>query len=66
LISLYGVTDVTVNHITGSARVVYNPDLMASIPALIEAVAQAGNGTGHIYHAMPFEYDGQEGENNGR
>ena len=66
LISLYGVTDVTVNHITGSARVVYNPDLMAGMPALIEAVSQAGNGTGHIYHAMRFEYDGRQRESNGR
>ena len=66
LISLYGVTDVTVNHMTGWVRIVFNPDLMVGIPALIEAVAQAGSGTGHIYHAMPFEYDGQEGENNGR
>ncbi len=61
LLSLYGVTDVTVNHLSGSTRVVYNPDLLVGIPALIEAVAQAGHGTGHIYHAVPFEYDGQEG-----
>jgi copper chaperone CopZ len=31
LISLYGVTDVTVNHITGWARIVFNPDLVAGI-----------------------------------
>ena len=37
LISLYGVTDVTVNHIAGWARIVFNPDLTVGIPALIEA-----------------------------
>lgn len=60
LISLYGVTDATVNHIMGSARIVFNPDLVAGVPVLIEAVAEAGYGTGHIYHAVPFEQVGRK------
>lgn len=52
LIALYGVTNVVVDHLTGKARVTFNPDLVA-FPALIEAVAQAGNDGRHAYRAMP-------------
>lgn len=50
LIALYGVTNVTMNHATGNAQVTFNPDLIA-FPALIEAVAQAGNDGRHAYRA---------------
>ncbi|MBE2201371.1 MAG: cation transporter [Anaerolinea sp.] len=50
LIALYGVTDVKVNHVIGSAQVTFNPDLVV-FPALIEAVAQAGNDGQHAYRA---------------
>lgn len=52
LIALQGVTNVLVNHITGSAQVTFNPDLIA-FPALIEAVSQAGNDGRHAYRATP-------------
>lgn len=50
LIALYGVTDVLVDHISGNVQVTFNPDLVA-FPALLEAVAQAGNDGRHDYRA---------------
>lgn len=52
LIALDGVTNVRVDHLTGNAQVTFNPDLVA-FPALLEAVAQAGNDGRHAYRAMP-------------
>ncbi|HRQ41568.1 MAG TPA: heavy-metal-associated domain-containing protein [Chloroflexota bacterium] len=51
LIALYGVTNVVVDHVTGSAQITFNPDLV-TFPALLEAVAQAGNDGRHTYQAM--------------
>lgn len=50
LIALYGVTGVMVNRVMGRAQVTFNPDLVA-FPALIEAVAQAGNDGQYTYRA---------------
>jgi copper chaperone CopZ len=52
LIALHGVTDVRVDHLTGNAQVTFNPDVVA-FPALLAAVAQAGNDGRHAYRAMP-------------
>jgi copper chaperone CopZ len=50
LLSLYGVINAFVDHITGTAGVVFNPEL-ASIDMLINAVASAGNDGQHEYSA---------------
>jgi copper chaperone CopZ len=55
LISLYGVTDAVVNHVTGSAKVSFNPDLVG-FPALADAVTRSGIESGHIYYALPASY----------
>lgn len=51
LISLQGVVDAYVDHTAGAAQVNFNPDL-ASVEALIGAVASAGGNDGrHEYGA---------------
>ncbi len=51
LLSLDGVLEVSVSHVAGLASVVFNPDV-ATIPALIDAVALAGNDGRHEYWAV--------------
>ncbi len=51
LLALCGVTDAYVDHQTGMALVEFNPDLV-TIPALFEAIAQAGNDGLHLYRAF--------------
>ena len=50
LLSLNGVVEARVDHLAGMAEVVFNPTL-ASIPALIDAVARAGEDGRHEYCA---------------
>lgn len=51
LLGLKGVTEADVDHVTGTADVEFNPNLVA-VPALLEAVAQAGNDGRHRYQAF--------------
>jgi len=51
LLRLKGVTEADVDHLTGTADVEFNPNLVA-VPALLEAVAQAGNDGRHQYRAL--------------
>jgi copper chaperone CopZ len=51
LMMLEGVTDTYVDHTVGIARVMFNPS-MVTIPALIDAVASAGNDGRHEYLAI--------------
>ena len=51
LLALNGVTEAEVDHLTGLADVGFNPNLVA-VPALIQAVAQAGNDGRHRYRAF--------------
>ena len=51
LLGLKGVTEADVDHLTGTADVEFNPNLVA-VPALLEAVAQAGNDGRHQYRAL--------------
>lgn len=51
LLGLTGVTEADVDHITGTADVEFNPNLVA-IPALFEAIARAGNDGRHQYRAF--------------
>ena len=50
LLSLHGVVYADVDHVNGTARVAFNPEL-ASIDALIGAVGRAGNDGRHEYGA---------------
>lgn len=50
LIALYGVTNVTVEHLTGRAEVTFNPNLV-HFQALLEAVANADADGQHQYEA---------------
>ena len=50
LLGLVGVVEADVDHTTGSAFVEYSRDLV-SMPALLLAVAQAGDGNRHKYVA---------------
>lgn len=54
LIALVGVVEADVDHTTGFAFVEYNPDLV-TLPALLQAVAQAGDDDRHKYIAMFLE-----------
>ena len=54
LLSLNGVIDASVDYMAGMAQVDFNPDL-AIIPALIDAVAQAGGDGRHEYRAQPWD-----------
>jgi copper chaperone CopZ len=51
LLSVYGVIDAYVDHLAGMAWVVFNPD-MVTPDRLVEAVAQAGEGSSHEYTAL--------------
>jgi copper chaperone CopZ len=51
LLRLTGVTEADVDHITGTADVEFNPQLV-TIAALFDAVAQAGNDGRHQYRAF--------------
>ena len=51
LLGLKGVTEADVDHLTGTAGVEFNPNLVA-VPALLEAVRQAGNDGRHRYQAF--------------
>ena len=51
LLALTGVVEVDVDHATGFASVEYSQNLV-SLPALLQAVAQAGDGEHHKYIAM--------------
>jgi copper chaperone CopZ len=50
LLRLTGVTEADVDHLTGTADVEFNPELV-TITALFDAVAQAGNDGRHHYRA---------------
>lgn len=50
LVTLNGVINTYVDHITGTAEVEFNPQMVA-IPALVSAVAKAGNDGRHEYSA---------------
>jgi Cd2+/Zn2+-exporting ATPase len=54
LLSLNGVVDAHVDHTTGMAEVDFNPNL-TSLPALVNAVAQAGGDGRHAYTAWAYE-----------
>lgn len=54
LLSLNGVIDAEVSHTIGVARVEFNPDL-TDIPALANAVAQAGGDGRHEYRAWAWD-----------
>jgi copper chaperone CopZ len=51
LVSLPGVTAAHVDHLSDSAQVTFNPDL-TSLPALLDAVTQAGGDGHHEYAAI--------------
>ena len=51
LVMLESVVDAYVDHIGGIAHVTFNPGMVA-VPALIDAVAGAGNDGRHEYHAV--------------
>ncbi|MBZ0280373.1 MAG: heavy-metal-associated domain-containing protein [Anaerolineae bacterium] len=51
LLSLKGVIQAEVNHVTASANVVFNPNLLTIID-LAEAVANAGNDGRHRYQVV--------------
>src|SRR4030067_1175901 len=53
LLSLHGVTEAYVDHTFGIAEVDFNPEL-ATVEALIGAVARAGNDGRHEYGAQLF------------
>lgn len=53
LVALKGVINADVDHATGTAEVEFNPHIVA-IPALVGAVAQAGNDGRHAYSAIPL------------
>ena len=53
LVALAGVINAHVDHTTGTAEVEFNPHMVA-IPALVGAVAQAGNDGRHAYSAVPL------------
>jgi copper chaperone CopZ len=59
LVALGGVVEADVSHTTGFAFVEYNPDLV-TMPALLQAVAQAGDGDRHKYVAMFLEGASQQ------
>jgi len=52
LVTLEGVINAYVDHNTGTAEVEFNPHMVA-IPALVGAVAEAGNDGRHDYSAVP-------------
>lgn len=54
LLGLNGVVHADVDHTTGVARVAFNPEL-ASIDALLRAVARAGGDGRHEYGARPLQ-----------
>jgi copper chaperone CopZ len=51
LLALNGVIEAEVDHLAGTADVEFNPNLVA-VPALLAAVAQAGNDGRHRYQAF--------------
>jgi copper chaperone CopZ len=51
LLALNGVTEADVNHLTGTASVEFNPNLV-TIGSLREVVARAGNDGRHQYRAF--------------
>ncbi len=51
LLRLHGVTEALVDHQVGAAQVSFNPAL-ATIPALLQAVAAAGGDGRHEYRAL--------------
>lgn len=53
LVALKGVINAYVDHTTGTAEVEFNPHMVV-IPALVGAVAEAGNDGRHVYSAVPF------------
>lgn len=53
LVTLNGVINAYVDHITGTAEVEFNPHMVA-IPALVGAVAEAGTDGRHAYSAVPI------------
>ncbi len=50
LVAVLGVVDAQVLHEMGIAEVKFNPGL-TNVPALVEAVARAGNDGHHVYSA---------------
>jgi copper chaperone CopZ len=50
LISLAGVVEAAVDHVTGTAGVIFNPELV-SVEDMLIAVARAGNDGKHNYRA---------------
>jgi len=50
LISLAGVVEAVVDHVTGTAGVIFNPQLV-SVEDMLTAVARAGNDGKHNYRA---------------
>ncbi len=53
LIALTGVVEAYVDHTAGMAQVNFNPNL-TNLPALVEAVARAGDDGRHEYRAQPW------------
>ncbi|MCC6611841.1 MAG: heavy-metal-associated domain-containing protein [Anaerolineae bacterium] len=53
LVALKGVITAYVDHTAGTAEVEFNPHIVA-IPALVGAVAEAGNDGRHAYSAVPL------------
>lgn len=52
LVALNGVVNAYVDHVTGTAEVEFNSQMVA-VPALVGAVAKAGNDGRHEYSAVP-------------
>lgn len=51
LFTVHGISDATIDHLTGMGKVVFAPGL-TSISAIVEAVARAGNDGQHKYWAV--------------
>lgn len=54
LLNIYGVTDAVIDHIGGTGKVTFNPDLVMS-SSLVEIVSMAGQGRHHSYSAHIME-----------
>ncbi len=59
LLAVRGVVEAHVVHEIGVAEIVFNPSL-TNVPALIEAVARAGNDGHHAYSARRIDGSGTE------
>lgn len=54
LLSVKGVLEAQVDHLSGMAQVTFNPQL-TTIPTLLEAVERSGADTHHRYMAITLE-----------